>query len=160
MKRKMELRSKVLVGVALGVFAAGCVADRNEPRATTQSLTLGDDCSHGICATGIALVSSCDPCATALCAKDPYCCSTAWDTTCVGEVTAICGQSCTAPPPVPSDAGASTCGHPICATGPALVSTCDPCTTALCIQDPYCCTTAWDATCVGEVTAICGASCK
>lgn len=51
-------------------------------------------CSHAICTTGIKLVSSCDPCATKICAADSYCCNTQWDSQCKSEVTSICGKSC------------------------------------------------------------------
>jgi hypothetical protein len=116
-------------------------------------------CTHALCATGTALAPPCDPCATALCALDPYCCTTAWDATCVGEVSSICGASCSAPP-TGGDAGASTCAHPVCATGAPLASACESCATTLCAQDPYCCAVSWDATCVGEVGAICGQACQ
>lgn len=131
------------------------VDDASAPDATTEDA--GPVCAHPICAPGGPLEATCDSCATRLCAQDPYCCSSAWDETCVGEVASICGQSCTAPTP---DAGPSTCTHPICATGGPLVATCDPCATALCAQDPYCCGVSWDATCVGEVKSICGLLCK
>ena len=115
-------------------------------------------CEHPICATGVQLDGGCDPCATSVCSVDPYCCTTGWDATCVSEVLSVCGQTCTAAPP--GDGGASTCAHPVCTAGNALVSGCDPCTTQLCAQDPYCCGVAWDATCVGEVGTICGQSCN
>ncbi len=51
-------------------------------------------CSHAICATGTKLVSSCDSCATKICAADSYCCNTKWDSQCVGEVGSICGKTC------------------------------------------------------------------
>jgi hypothetical protein len=149
--------------VIAGSFA--CSASPEEPHASTeQRLEITPPlevlaCSHAICATGIGLLAACDPCATQLCAQDPYCCSTAWDATCVGEVASICGKSCTAQPPG-GDAGASTCGHPVCATGAALDATCESCATQLCAQDPYCCSTTWDATCVSEVASICGKSCN
>jgi hypothetical protein len=31
---------------------------------------------------------------TQICASDPYCCSTSWDSTCVSEVSTVCGLSC------------------------------------------------------------------
>lgn len=117
-------------------------------------------CAHDVCATGEALRASCDPCATNLCDKDPYCCQSTWDATCVSEVESICGKSCTAPAPAPVDPDASTCLHPICAVGAALIAGCDPCATQLCASDPYCCTSIWDATCVGEVGSICGKTCN
>jgi hypothetical protein len=141
------------------VFACSAAPPPEEHQASTSQGITQNTCVHPLCTTGIALASTCDPCATQLCAADPYCCSTAWDATCVGEVTSICGTSCTAPPPPPPPGG-NTCAHPLCATGIALASTCSPCATQLCTQDPYCCVAAWDATCVGEVTSICGQSCN
>ena len=54
----------------------------------------GSTCSHPICSTGGKLTSSCDTCATQVCAKDSYCCGTSWDATCVAEVGTICGETC------------------------------------------------------------------
>ncbi|MFI5298658.1 MAG: hypothetical protein ACHREM_11210 [Polyangiales bacterium] len=55
---------------------------------------VGGSCSHSICKKGKKLTGSCDPCATEVCAKDSYCCSTSWDSICVGEVASICGEGC------------------------------------------------------------------
>ena len=49
----------------------------------------GATCDHGICSMGDALDPTCDPCAAEICAQDSYCCDSAWDTTCVGEVQSI-----------------------------------------------------------------------
>ena len=54
----------------------------------------GSTCSHAICTAGTKLTSTCDPCATKICAADSYCCGTKWDSVCVGEVASICGQTC------------------------------------------------------------------
>jgi hypothetical protein len=51
-------------------------------------------CSHEICSTGGALVSGCQQCVTQICAADSFCCSTSWDSICVGEVASICSISC------------------------------------------------------------------
>ncbi len=53
----------------------------------------------------------------------------------------------------------SSCAHPICTAGTALVSGCDPCVTKICLKDSYCCSTKWSSICVGEVQSICGQSC-
>lgn len=132
-------------------------AGAGDADATASAGDGGEACTHALCATGASLTPTCDPCATKLCAADPYCCTSAWDATCVGEVASICSQSCTAPPAV--DAGPTTCPHAVCATGVALPSTCEACATQVCAQDLYCCTAAWDATCVGEVSSICGQAC-
>lgn len=169
----------VLVTGVLVAFAAACTHVPEEEHAKDRQRLEGDDggstdtdaateaatepdaalvCAHPICAAGGPLDATCDTCATQLCAVDPYCCNTAWDATCVGEVASICGNTCTAPPP--TDGGAETCTHPICAAGGPLVAGCNACTAQLCAQDPFCCAVSWDATCVGEVTGICGISCN
>jgi hypothetical protein len=56
--------------------------------------TTTPSCAHPLCASGTRLSSSCDPCATKICAADSYCCTNAWDDICVGEVTSICGATC------------------------------------------------------------------
>lgn len=157
----MKMRFVVLTVAAVS-GALACSVEREE-RPSTVEQPLEGACDHAVCATGAKLDSTCDPCATKLCAADPYCCGVEWDATCVGEVTSICGQSCTITPTAgDTDGGdaSAACAHPICASGGALDAACDPCATKLCAADPYCCGVAWDATCVGEVTAICGLSCK
>lgn len=151
----------IIVSVCGAALVVACSSAPSENHAVTEQRIegTGGACAHALCAAGDALQTTCDPCAAQLCAQDPYCCNTSWDATCVGEVTSICGKSC-APEPVETDAGPSTCAHELCATGAALTSGCAPCTTQLCAQDPYCCAVDWDATCVGEVTSICGLSCN
>jgi hypothetical protein len=149
--------------VVLCFLAAACSSSHREDGANLRQPL--EACPHSICTTGIALGSSCDACAASVCAADPYCCQAAWDATCVGEVTSICNQSCTAQPDAGADGGdggvtPSTCTHALCALGSALLPTCDPCATQLCAADPYCCQVGWDATCVGEVSSICGKTCQ
>ena len=108
-------------------------------------------CVHSDCTTGAKLASGCDPCVTAVCARDSYCCATAWDSTCVGEVASLCGKSC---------GSGSSCAHSDCAPGAKLTASCDPCVAKICVGDPYCCSTAWDAQCVGEVKSICAQTCN
>src|SRR5205823_12231059 len=98
--------------------------------------------------TGAALANGCDACVTKICAADSYCCTTSWDSICVGEVGSICGQSCT-----------KQCAHDECKTGTNLTSGCDACVTQICAADAYCCSTSWDRLCVNEVGSICGKSC-
>lgn len=54
--------------------------------------------------------------------------------------------------------GSAACAHNICASGGKLVSNCDPCVAKICAADSYCCSTSWDAQCVGEVASICNQS--
>jgi hypothetical protein len=112
----------------------------------------GGTCAHPICSTGGSLASSCDSCAASICAVDSYCCTTGWDSICVGEVGSVCGQSCSG--------GGSTCTHDECSTGTKLKSGCDACVTKICNSDSYCCKTKWDSQCVGEVGSICAESCN
>jgi hypothetical protein len=114
-------------------------------------------CAHAICSSGTMLASGCDPCATKVCASDSYCCNTAWDSICVGEVKSVCGETCTGGGG--GGGGTTTCSHAICSTGTKLTSTCDSCATKICGSDPYCCNTQWDNVCVGEVGSICGETC-
>jgi hypothetical protein len=51
-------------------------------------------CAHDICQAGVALTASCDACVATICAVDPFCCSTSWDSLCVGEVASECGLTC------------------------------------------------------------------
>jgi hypothetical protein len=123
----------------------------------------GGTCAHPICSTGVDLNSSCDSCATSVCAQDSYCCTTAWDSICVGEVGSICGESCsggTGGGGGGGGGGGSTCSHSICASGTKLSSTCDACAGDICSYDSYCCKTAWDSQCVSEVSSICNESCN
>jgi hypothetical protein len=119
-------------------------------------------CAHDLCATGNALSSSCDPCATQICAKDSFCCTSAWDNICVGEVKSICGQSCggNPPPPPPPPPPVSSCAHDLCVQGGKLKPSCDPCVAQICAKDAFCCVVVWDNLCVNEVGSICGQSCQ
>jgi hypothetical protein len=109
----------------------------------------GGSCVHDECDTGLALTSSCSSCADTVCNQDPYCCDNSWDSQCVGEAESMCGLSC-------GGSSAPVCQHGTCAEGVALEAACSPCATTVCGEDPYCCDTAWDATCVNEADSLCG----
>jgi len=111
----------------------------------------GGTCAHPICSTGDVLDGSCDACAASICAVDSYCCDTAWDSICVGEVSSVCHQTC---------GGGGSCTHDECATGPKLKTGCDACVTKICAKDSYCCNNKWDKQCVSEVGSICGETCN
>ena len=49
--------------------------------------------------------------------------------------------------------------HDVCESGDAMAASCDPCATTLCAADDYCCSTAWDAQCVSEVSQYCAQDC-
>ena len=61
--------------------------------ATTGSAG-GSTCTHPICSASVKLTQACDPCAASVCTADSYCCTTKWDSICVGEVASVCGQTC------------------------------------------------------------------
>jgi hypothetical protein len=83
-----------------GDLAQPIPADLSQPSApdlaqpAQPDLSTVSSCAHPICSTGGKLTASCDACATKICAKDSYCCSTSWNSICVGEVSSVCGQSC------------------------------------------------------------------
>ena len=79
------------------------------------------------------------------------------------SIVGLSACSSTGAPSEPSSnevASATSCTHPICATGSTLTSTCDACVAKICRVDSYCCRTSWDATCVGEVASVCNQSCS
>ncbi|EYF04639.1 peptidase, M10A/M12A subfamilie [Chondromyces apiculatus DSM 436] len=111
-------------------------------------------CGHDKCSQGPALNgAACGTCVQSVCAADPYCCSTYWDSICVNEVYSICGS-------VTCDLG--SCSHGVCGQGPALTNGCDSngVVAAICAADPYCCSTYWDSICVAEVASIAGKNCN
>lgn len=86
---------------------------------------------------------------SAVCSADPYCCSTAWDNLCVGQVESVAGGSCGQPGVAPCCEASSVpgCEEPSI-EGP------------VCDADPWCCDNAWDSLCVGQVETVAGASCE
>jgi hypothetical protein len=102
----------------------------------------GEVCSSGQCTT------TCTPNCTGLQCGDDGCGGSCG--TCAAGTTCSSGQC------VSSSGG---CSHPICSSGAALTSACDPCAAAVCTTDPYCCSVLWDPICVGEVTSVCGEAC-
>ena len=50
--------------------------------------------SHGLCNPGTKLASAMDSCVASICAVDPHCCQTSWDSTCVAQVESLCGRDC------------------------------------------------------------------
>ncbi len=54
----------------------------------------------------------------------------------------------------------TTCSHPVCDTGPPLVSGCGDCAKEVCVRDNYCCSVAWDALCVSEASSCHSGACR
>jgi hypothetical protein len=116
-------------------------------------------CPHDKCTAGGPLASECSAAAASICAVDPFCCTSAWDSICVREV-----QSVTNSLICPASQG--VCGHTLCTVGGKLTSGCDAppasasCVASICAVDPYCCTNSWDSICVGRVASTCGKNCN
>jgi hypothetical protein len=122
-----------------------------------QGGSAGDGCTTESGADGYCVPEVCDDIAT--------CCTTAWTNACVQDMvkyTKAGGfeyNDCPTPTgnPAPACSAGPTCGE--CSTHSSpLTSTCDSCTDAVCVQDSYCCKTAWDSQCVSEVATDCGSS--
>jgi hypothetical protein len=87
-----------------------------------------------------------DPCIATVCDQMPSCCTTAWTGGCVDLANSECMAGC-------------DCTHPICQQGDALTDGCEPCVTAICEADAFCCNSNWDGYCVAEVQTICDIEC-
>jgi Trypsin len=146
----------------------GGTTDSGADTGTDAGTDGGPACAHSKCASGTKLVKTCDACVAKICAADAYCCSTSWDSICVGEVQSVCNESCGGGTDGGTDGGGTdagtdggaACTHPICTQGSKLATNCDVCVGSICAKDPYCCSTAWDSVCVGEVKSVCNKSCK
>ena len=93
-------------------------------------------CAHDLCETGAGLDASCDVCAAAICATNPWCCTGEWDGSCIVAMATVCGKICPA-----------SCGDFICTEG---VETCESCST-----DCGTCPVCGDGWCSGEPTEDC-----
>jgi len=75
--------------LSCGTCAAGQTCSNNTCVTAPPS-----SCAHSQCTTGTKLTASCSSCVQSICAVDSYCCNTAWDSICRGEVTSVCKLSC------------------------------------------------------------------
>jgi len=111
----------------------------------------------GAAASGSCLAPHANPscdngdCCGAVCAFDPFCCSSQWDVTCVQ----LAGFACSGNP--------GTCGqvNEGCFT-PHAQGACDDlaCCNAVCMIDPTCCSQSWDLLCVYTAEQTCVAACQ
>jgi hypothetical protein len=126
---------------------------------TTGGGTTGS-CAHAFCAAGAKLTATCDPCVTAVCTKDSYCCATKWDAQCIGELSAACSATCSGSSSSSSSSsstsssssstssssgGTTSCGL---TTGDA---TCDACLDTACCAESTACVN--DASCISCLTS-------
>jgi hypothetical protein len=79
-------------------------------------------------------------CCNEVCAVDPFCCNTVWDSICADEATSLC--NC----PNPAH-NCFTTGDPGCSD--------DGCCVAVCNDDPFCCESSWDGLCVSSASTLC-----
>ena len=82
-------------------------------------------------------------CCQAVCASDPYCCNTEWDSVCASATASLCGGG--------GGGKTDSCGDPdsgSCQTANGTPYCNDQsCCEAVCVQDPFCCNTEWDQLC-------------
>ncbi|MFO0828614.1 MAG: hypothetical protein U0572_10765 [Phycisphaerales bacterium] len=105
----------------------------------------------GVCGVGsdccrIHGASGCDDaaCEFAVCLIDHYCCTAAWDSSCVEEATSLC-IVCTTSGEISS-----------CCFGDGVSACSDAaCVATVCPLDPFCCATSWDAYCSQQAREVC-----
>jgi hypothetical protein len=108
-------------------------------------------CLHSKCSTGKALVESCDPCVSRVCAADPSCCTTGTTTSCAHtscEAGAMLDPGCDACVTQVCATHPECCldpdlAHDFCLTGSKLsLAVGDACVAAVCAENPSCCATS------------------
>ena len=82
-------------------------------------------------------------CCATVCAIDPFCCDTSWDSICAAEANDLC-EGC----------GSELSGNCFINKDTAF---CDDkqCCTTVCAIDPFCCEVRWDGICVDEAVTLC-----
>ena len=143
MLRTVTSISDFLCGlIAIGAFASGF--------ASAQTCPVG---ATGSCFTSHASPGCDTPtCCALICAMDPFCCLTMWDSQCAANAQI----NCAAPPPTPC--GSATAGS--CTVVHSTPSCEDAaCCEAICSVQPYCCSVAWDQSCVLSAVQICSTYC-
>lgn len=160
-----------------GVTCATCTGSTAcDPRGTCSS------CADACSGHGFPLRADCDSCTNTVCAADPFCCSAIWDQSCAVRARASCPGRCATPDSGvadagtdagTADAGSSDAGAGVDAGTPdagcanvcsaqtfPMLDSCEPCTTTVCLRDPFCCTQRWDATCARAAAAGCPGRCS
>ena len=118
-----------------------------------------------------------NPCEACVCADDPYCCNTAWDSKCAGEcktcnagkcgdgvcaapeTCSSCTQDCGSCAPAPAVCGDGKCDTAEnCGTCPGDCGKCGN-FACVCATDSYCCTTSFDGSCQTQCAKCAGGPC-
>jgi hypothetical protein len=92
-------------------------------------------------------------CCETVCADDPFCCETGWDTNCVAAAGSLCPSG---EPVACGDPSAGSCSVP------HSTPSCDDrrCCELVCALDPTCCENSWNFICVQLAGAYCVESCE
>ena len=80
--RSVSVTSRDQINASSGTTTAYAIVARKRPS------------THGLCNPGGALDRYVDSCVTAVCNQRSSCCTSSWDSTCVGLVEPVCGRSC------------------------------------------------------------------
>ena len=130
---------------------ATCVA---EAETLCGALCGGGVCpnpDHDCCTTGTPGCSD-QACCELACSLDPFCCSTAWDTFCVGPNGSVPGAS------AEEACGLDCGGGGDCPFAPPEITA--ECCAIVCAADPFCCQVAWDGICASEANVLCAGPCE
>jgi V8-like Glu-specific endopeptidase len=113
---------------------------------TAGIVTLNCD---GMCGTGGSCFETHEPgcadaeCCVSVCESDPWCCTVAWDSICVGEAWNLCT--------VCGDPETGSCGQAHIGPGCSDVACC----ANVCSVDAFCCDTRWDVLCAMTADSLC-----
>jgi len=160
-RAESNLQSRVEIQVTAGqqymLRVGGFRTSQGVIRQGAGRLTIG--CNAETCAAGSGdcFAAHTSPgcgdatCCAETCDLDQFCCDVTWDQTCAGEAQGICTGSFAACAP-----GSGSCEASDLSPGCDDVACCN----TVCRDDPYCCLTGWDATCVDEAEAKCFLTCR
>ncbi len=101
-------------------------------------------CTDGTATNGTPGCSDIDCCNT-ICASDPFCCLTEWDSVCAEQEAQFCHSTC--------GPGAGDCFAAGGNGSPGCEKT--DCCAEVCVRDPLCCSSAWDAVCAEAAALLC-----
>jgi hypothetical protein len=80
--RGVSVTSRSQIDASSGTTTAYAIEARKRPS------------THGLCNPGSVIDRNADSCVNAVCSRRSSCCTTSWDSTCVGLVQPVCGRSC------------------------------------------------------------------